>query len=27
LFEGEWSAIDKLPFEIKDKKVATNLKK
>ena len=27
LFEGEWSAIDELPFEIKDKKVTTNLKK
>jgi hypothetical protein len=27
LFEEEWSAIDELPFEVKDKKVATNLKK
>ena len=27
LFEEEWSAIDALPFAVKDKKVATNLKK
>jgi hypothetical protein len=27
LFEQEWSAIDELPFEVKDKKVTTNLKK
>jgi len=26
-FENEWSALDELPFEVKDKKIASNLKK
>jgi len=26
LFKDEWSAIDELPFEVKEKQVARNLK-